>query len=683
MNHMDTEITAMPSLTTLESAPPAAHGAGQAKVDAREYRLFRALDTNNTGTVTPAELIASLEAVGLEKHDPRLTGMVAELDALPASEGLTFERFSESVRPNILLVERALQGNLVIPDFKEFCTALTQIFEETRENRDGKVADYIPQLARVEAEQFAVAVCTVDGQRFSLGDATVDFSVQSCCKPLNYCLALEEQGDEEVHRYVGREPSGLNFNELALNREGKPHNPMINSGAIMTSSLVKPALDNADRFDYVLDRWAAMTGGRPARFNNAIYQSERVTADRNFALGYYMKENKAFPENTDLLKTLDFYFQCCAVEASTEQMAGLASTLANGGVCPTSGERVLKTRSVQHCLSLMCSCGMYDYSGEFSFTVGLPAKSGVGGGIMISIPNVVGICVWSPRLDAHGNSARGIEFARRLVEAFNLHNFDALALESEKTDPRVSRIESVAERLGEMIWAASKGDVGAIHRLSVRGYDANDADYDGRTPLHLAAAEGQLDAVKYLLDSGAALNPQDRWGGTPLDDARRQGHAPVASMLEDLGADQGFAHISRSASPATCSNGTAFDLQEDRIVELIYAASEGNLDAVRRMVARGICLSGADYDLRTPLHLAAAEGHSDLVQYFIDHQVPLTPTDRWGNTPLDEARRHGHEDVVDRLEKESGRWSENNELVHFETKVNGKETTVEAVSHSA
>ena len=250
---------------------------------------------------------------------------------------LWFPEFGEVIRPNILLIEQALQGSLAVPDFGEFCGEVTRIYETTKATTSGAVADYIPQLARVNPDLYGVAICTIDGQRFALGDSQHDFCVQSCCKPVNYCLALEEHGEEYVHGFVGREPSGQVFNELALSAAGKPHNPMINAGAIMCSSLIKPRADNADRFEFVLDRWAALCGGKQARFNNAVYQSERQTADRNFALGYYMKEHNAFPPDTDLHDTLDFYFQCCSIEANAEMMSTLAATLANGGVCPTTG----------------------------------------------------------------------------------------------------------------------------------------------------------------------------------------------------------------------------------------------------------------------------------------------------------------------------------------------------------
>ena len=336
-----------------------------------------------------------------------------------------------------VLVERAARGDFVIPEWATFASDLQAIFDRTRPLDAGKVATYIPQLARVAPEQYGLSACSVDGQRFSAGDCDVDFTAQSCMKPINYCVALEEHGEDVVHAIVGREPSGRGFNELTLNNESRPHNPMINAGAIATCSLIRKGSTTADRFDWITEHWRKLAGGQKAGFSNAVYQSEKEKGDRNYALGYFMKEKRVFPEGTDLLETLELYFQCCSIETTCERMSVVAATLANGGVCPLTGERVLRASTVRACLSLMASCGMYDFSGEFAFTIGLPAKSGVAGGLMMVVPNALGLCTWSPRLDALGNSVRGIAFAKELVHRFNFHQFDDLVGSLEvKRDPR-------------------------------------------------------------------------------------------------------------------------------------------------------------------------------------------------------------------------------------------------------
>lgn len=501
--------------------------------------IFQNLDREKRGRLTVGQIKRALRASGLRADDPRLRDFFESLQEYE-DDGIDRERFSEAVGGVGLLLERAVSGNLVIPDFASLMENLTKIFDEVKENREGEVASYIPQLARVPADKFGFAVCTIDGQRFALGDAFDQFSLQSTSKPITYCLALEEHGEGKVHEHVGREPSGQSFNEITLDSLRRPHNPMINAGAIMCASLIRPELTPADRFEHVMEVWAKLSGGSRPHFNNSVYLSEKQTADRNFALAYFMRENKSFPPNVDIHATLEFYFQCCSMELSADQVAVVASTLARAGSCPLTGDRVFQPESVKNCLSLMASCGLYDFSGEFAFTIGLPAKSGVGGGLMVVVPNVMGICIWSPRLDSMGNTVRGIEFCKRLVAAYNFHNFDnVIEGNSDKLDPRLRRHASKIENITALCWAASLGDLTEVQQLLVRQVDINQGDYDNRTPLHLAASAGHLDVVRLLLERGASVDVKDRWGRTPLDDALREGHPLVAEDLRFEGSKNG------------------------------------------------------------------------------------------------------------------------------------------------
>lgn len=167
--------------------------------------------------------------MGLQPDDVRLADSMAKLAAYPEDATLDARQMLEVIRPNVSIIERAVRGNLVIPDFEGFREEIQDIFEATAANETGHVANYIPQLAHVPAHHFGVALCTIDGQRTSIGDTEVDFSVQSCTKPINYCIALEEYGEEAFHRTVGREPSGRGFNELTLNKDHKPHNQVADS----------------------------------------------------------------------------------------------------------------------------------------------------------------------------------------------------------------------------------------------------------------------------------------------------------------------------------------------------------------------------------------------------------------------------------------------------------------------
>ncbi|MFH8385808.1 glutaminase A [Kitasatospora sp. NPDC018058] len=495
-------------------------------------RLFDSFKKDALGNVSWLDVMTRLQQAGIAPDDSRAGDFWgAPEDREGEGRRLDLGQFARLCRSNHGLLARAITGELVIPDFPSFVADITGIYRSLLQERRGAVADYIPQLKRVPADRFAIAVCTVDGQQFAVGDSDTGFCVQSVCKPINYCLTLEEHGAELVHRYVGREPSGRGFNELSVNGDGLPHNPMINSGAIMSCSLLKPSLDIADRFDYVADTWRRLSGGNPVGFNNAVYLSERQTADRNFALGYFMRG--AFPERTDLIEILEFYFQCCSVEVNASGLASVAATLANGGVVPLTGDRVFSTDSVQKCLSLMSSCGMYDYSGEFAFTIGLPAKSGVSGALMLVIPQVMGIAIWAPRLDALGNSVRGIEFCRQLVDRYNFHMYDSLVGSDRggKRDPRLKKNQTAIDGTIRLLWSASTGDLDGVRASLASGVDARSCDYDGRTALHLASSEGHLNVVTYLLEQGADVAATDRWGGTPVTDAEQAGHDTVVAAL--------------------------------------------------------------------------------------------------------------------------------------------------------
>ncbi|XP_058618202.1 glutaminase a isoform X4 [Onychostoma macrolepis] len=381
----------------------------------------------------------ALKATGLRTGDPRLKECMEMLKITlkTTSDGaLDRHLFKKCVQSNIVLLTQAFRKKFVIPDFQSFTSHVDQIYESAKSLSGGQVADYIPQLAKFSPNLWAVALCTVDGQRYTAGDTKVPFCLQSCVKPLKYAVAVHDHGTEYVHRFIGKEPSGLRFNKLFLDEDDKPHNPMVNAGAIVCTSLLKQGVSNAEKFDYVMNFMKKLAGNEYVGFSNATFQSERLSGDRNFAIGYYLKEKKCFPEGTDMISILDLYFQLCSIEVTCESASVMAATLANGGFCPITGERVLNPEAVRNTLSLMHSCGMYDFSGQFAFHVGLPAKSGVSGGILLVVPNVMGIMCWSPPLDKLGNSVRGIQFCTDLVHLCNFHNYDNLRHFAKKLDPR-------------------------------------------------------------------------------------------------------------------------------------------------------------------------------------------------------------------------------------------------------
>ena len=493
-------------------------------------------------TVSSAFLVKLLEGSGLQRGDARLTdfyGKLRDLDALEVDRPLTLAVFDKLVAPCRDIIYLAISGDLSIPDFSAFGSTLEKIYSKINEIKSGANASYIPQLAQVNPEQFGISVTTVSGQHLSIGDSDVPFCIQSCSKPLSYLMALGEHGSAYVHRCVGTEPSGQRFNEMVLKDAPEPkqpsrripHNPMINAGAMMMCSMLSPKLTREERLEKVLDTWRALTAGAgpdPVGYDDATYQSESATADRNWCLAYMMKESGAFPPCfTSLSETLELYFQICSVLCTSRGMSVMAATLANGGLNPITGERVFAADDVRRVLPLMLTCGMYDFSGQWAFDVGLPAKSGVGGCVFMVIPNVCGIAVWSPRLDPVGNSVRAVAVAQELCRTYALHNFEVFSgLSRHKVDlSKRRKNEESIKAIAAVLFAASHGDVRALRSHHIAGMDIYASDYDQRTALHIAAAAGNVDAVEYLVKTAPAadlehiVEAKDRWGFTPLHEA--------------------------------------------------------------------------------------------------------------------------------------------------------------------
>jgi len=509
--------------------------------------LFSMYRHPDTGLVNVGQILTVIERTGVRRTDSRLKQLMDNLEEYKKEHGdenaridslnVPVETFQSLADPNIILVTQTMKNKMVIPEFPAFCQRIKDMFLKCEDNTGGKVATYIPQLARSDPSLWGLSICTVDGQRYSLGDVDALFTLQSCSKPFTYAICLKELGSEVVHKYIGQEPSGRNFNEICLDKSGKPHNPMLNAGAIMSCSLmlqlVEPHSSLADMYDFLLQYIQRIAGDESIGFNNSVFLSERDSADRNFSMGYFMKENQCFPPDVNLKDVLDLYFQSCSLEVNTETVAVMGATLANGGICPTTGQKVLEPHDVRDTLSLMYSCGMYNYSGEFAFTVGLPAKSGVSGSILLVVPNVMCIALYSPPLDSIGNSVRGQQFCKELVDLFNFHRFDNLRhSDKKKLDPRRESFEVQGLTVVTLLFAAVAGDVTALHRHYLQGLDMSLCDYDGRTALHLAAAEGQLPCVEFLVQTcGVAVAPVDRWGHTPLAEAEREGHSQVAEFL--------------------------------------------------------------------------------------------------------------------------------------------------------
>lgn len=290
-------------------------------------------------------------------------------------------------------------------------------------NSSGRLADYIPELTKADPAHFGICIATVDGYVHETGDSLVPFTIQSISKAFVFAMALETIGAEKVEATIGVEPSGDTFNSIRLNAANRPFNPMVNAGAIACSGLFCEAEGNGafERILHDLSRFA----GRKLDYDRAVFESERVTGDRNRAIAYLLRSHGVLKREVD--QALDVYFRQCAVQVTARDLSIMAATLANNGVNPVTGESVLSPYVVARTLSVMVSSGMYDYAGEWGYRIGIPAKSGVGGGIVAALPSQLGLGIYSPLLDSHGHSVRGVQTCEALSANFDLHLLNRVA----------------------------------------------------------------------------------------------------------------------------------------------------------------------------------------------------------------------------------------------------------------
>ncbi len=285
---------------------------------------------------------------------------------------------------------------------------------------EGRVASYIPELAKATPDVLGVSLVTVEAEQFSAGDFDYSFSMQSIAKIISLALALVEIGEEKVFNWVGVDPTPDPFNSimrLEMDRVHRPYNPVVNAGAIAVISLL-PYETGAERAEAVLGLARRLTGNAQLAVNDTIYLSEKNTSDRNRALAYYMRSTGNL--EGDIEDILDGYFRQCSIETSVQDLAVMGATLASSGINPVTGERVLPGRVCRILRALMATCGMYDGSGEFAIRVGIPAKSGVGGGITAVVPRRMGIAVCGPALDPKGNSICGMKVLEDLSRELRL-----------------------------------------------------------------------------------------------------------------------------------------------------------------------------------------------------------------------------------------------------------------------
>jgi len=576
----------------------------------------------------------------------------------------------------------------------EFEALIEECYYHVRDCDDGSVATYIPQLAHVNPDLFGVSFCDVNGRMFSIGDITEPFCLQSCASPLTYLIARELEKDDSnfeepqavsalpfdadcdnrvqellrptstntntqhnqnagggwgkededhrdpirVHDHVGYEPSGRAYNEFVLNTNGLPHNPLINAGAIMVASLIKPKHEPSQRFEHILKIITKMGGNLPGiSFDNSTYLSEKRHADRNISLAHYMRENRAFvgyPTTSEISEHMDLYFQACSVSVNTKVGAVMAATIANSGICPITEERIIASSVVKDCLSIMYTCGMYEASGLFSFHVGLPAKSGVSGCLLLCVPRVGGFCIWSPRLDGTGNSTRAIQFAleftRRTRGRYHMFRSALLAASGAGTaaasrgEPSGAKLAvagagdgSAANEIATDINAKIKGQ-GADGRISETGGEEGEEE-DSINPLAFVGEEVLINRLMHATEANpkAAVESLNNISEDEQEDFQQD--------LDEL----------RANTTVHTAHGSLFFFEHllEEVVSSLKLDSETTQEAYLRV------LSLPNSDKKTCLHIAAAEGKLDFVAYILRQGVTPDMKDHWGNTPAFEARK--------------------------------------------
>lgn len=302
---------------------------------------------------------------------------------------------------------------------------MDDIFKHIIENnieytKHGKVATYIPELAKANPEDLGVYLITLDGQEYFAGDYNKKFTMQSVSKVLTLILSLMDNGEQKVFEKVGMEPTGDSFNsivDLELKSIHKPYNPMINAGAIATTSLLH-GNSNEEKINRILSLARKLSNNPSININEHVYLSEKLTGDRNRSLAYFMKSFNIIEGSVEDI--VDVYFKQCSIEVDCKDIANIGCVLANDGISPKTKEEIVPKHICRITKTIMSTCGLYDASGEFAVHIGIPAKSGVGGGIMAAVPRKMGIGVYGPALDEKGNSIGGIQILKELSQKLDL-----------------------------------------------------------------------------------------------------------------------------------------------------------------------------------------------------------------------------------------------------------------------
>ncbi|XP_060892152.1 glutaminase liver isoform, mitochondrial [Labrus mixtus] len=486
------------------------------------------------GRINVNQFFEAIWSSGLHRSDPRLRECFFHLRKLQDAEGsVDRNTFQRCVTGFVSLILKALQGRFVIPDFSTFTEETQKLFSRCRQLSSVQEKE----KESMDSTKWGVSICTVDGQRLSLGDWAGSLVLGEVSWPLVYGVVVEQLGADLVHRYVGMDSYSRYDSPFTLTKTGIPHSPLTETGAIVTTSLLQLAgrlsAEEEEKYDSVLNVIRRLCNKEHANLNCSSYQTGRKDSVRLHALSFYLQEKKCFPEKVDINAALDLMLQCTSTEITCESGAAMAASLANGGLCPLSGDQVLSPTATRSMLSMMQVAGMKEYSTTFHYKTSVPAVCSGNGVLLAVVPGVLGLMAFSPELDACGNPWRAIHFCQELISTFQLHSFDIRTPFRQILAYRQWKAESEGYQIMNVLLAAFKGDVQALRRYFLSGVDVNAVDYDGRSALHVAAAEGHTEVIRFLLgNTGANAALKDRWGSSPLQEARRLNKEAAAQLLQ-------------------------------------------------------------------------------------------------------------------------------------------------------
>lgn len=414
---------------------------------------------------------------------------------------------------------------------------LTSVLAGTEANTAGSPADYIPELAAVDPDRTALALATADGTIYGAGDLDHEFTIQSVSKAFVYALALTDAGPDEVARTVDVEPSGEAFNEVSVDPStGRPRNPMINAGAIAVHSLICGVESDApERMERILEALSALAG-RQLSVDEEVYRSELDTAWRNLAIANMLRAQGALRD--DPADVVAGYIRQCAIKVTARDLALMGATLAGGGVQPQTGQQVIPREVVRQVLSVMTTCGMYDAAGDWVSTVGIPAKSGVSGAILGVLPGQFSVVAFSPRLDPHGHSMRGVQMFERLSTEMRLHLMEPTE-HARATLHATSTIDAAGEPVrvysiqGVMHLAAAERVVRSL--VSDPPTERQIAlDLSRVTTINPAARQMLLSLLRELVEDGHQISLVDDRAVLDDPDLGDDGRPKVVSSLSGL-----------------------------------------------------------------------------------------------------------------------------------------------------